>query len=81
MSGQTIPFRKGFAPHLTDAQQQQVLAALATLRMSSHDRFLLDLASELARRSPPISDLDLRVAIRTLLGVVPVKDVVHERVD
>jgi hypothetical protein len=67
-------------PSLSDAQQQRVLAALATLRLSAHDRFLLELASALAR-SPhhPVTDLDLKVAIRGLLGVMPPADLVHER--
>ena len=31
-------------PSLTDGQQRMVLAALSTLRLSGHDKFLLDLA-------------------------------------
>ena len=68
-------------PSLSEAQRKQVLAALATLRLSSHDKFLLDLASALARCQQPLSDLDLRIAIRQQLGVVPGKDIVHERAD
>ena len=64
-------------PSLTDTQQRMVLAALATLRMSGHDHFLLDLASALARCKQPVSDLDLKVAIRQLLGVVPIRDIVR----
>lgn len=66
-------------PYLSDDQQKMVLAALATLRMSSHDRFLLDLSSELARHSPPITDLDLRMAIRKLLGVTPRTETEQQR--
>jgi hypothetical protein len=65
-------------PYLSDAQQRTVLAALASLRMSSHDRFLLDLASALAHSpNQPVTDLDVRIAIRQLLGVVPIKDIVR----
>jgi hypothetical protein len=66
-------------PYLTTDQQKMVLTALATLRMSSHDRFLLDLSSEMARRSPPITDLDLRMAIRKLLGVTPQTETEQQR--
>jgi hypothetical protein len=59
-------------PALTPAQQGQVQAACATLRLAARDRFLLDLASELARSPTPLTDLDLRMAMRKLLGVVPV---------
>ena len=65
-------------PYLSDAQQKMVLAALASLRMTSHDRFLLDLASALAHSpNQPVTDLDVRIAIRQLLGVVPIKDIVR----
>jgi hypothetical protein len=65
-------------PSLTDAQQQQILAALSTLRLSGHDRFLLDLASALARcPNQPVTDLDVRIAVRQTLGVMPVRDIVH----
>jgi hypothetical protein len=63
---------------LTDRQREAVRAAAATLRLSARDAFLQDLAVELARCPAPISDLDLRVALRTLLGVTPVRDTVHE---
>jgi hypothetical protein len=64
-------------PHLSDAQQRMVLAALATLRLSGHDKFLLDLASALARCNHPVSNLDVRIAVRQLLGVTPVADLVQ----
>jgi hypothetical protein len=65
-------------PSLSPAQQQRVLAALRSLRLSGHDRFLLELASALARCPNPVTDLDLKVAIRQL-GSVPPRDLVHER--
>jgi hypothetical protein len=64
-------------PYLTDAQQRQVLAALASLRLAGHDRFLLDLASAMARCPHPVSDLDVKIAIRQLLGIVPIRDIVR----
>jgi hypothetical protein len=54
---------------LTDEQLEVVRAAASGLRLSVRDRFMLDLASELARCSTPVSDLELRVSIRKLLGV------------
>jgi hypothetical protein len=57
-------------PQLTEAQRAQVQAACATLRLTTRDRFLLDLASALARCRQPPTDVDLRVAVRKLLGVV-----------
>jgi hypothetical protein len=59
-------------PALTPAQQQQIRAACATLRWQARDAFLLDLASELANHPTPLTDLDLRMAVRKLLGVVAV---------
>ena len=58
-------------PSLTDGQQRMVLAALSTLRLSAHDKFLLELASALARCPQPVSDLYVRIAVRQILGVVP----------
>jgi hypothetical protein len=66
---------------LTDRQREAVRAAVATLRLSARDAFLQDLAVELARCSTPISDLDLRVSLGTLLGVTPVRDIARERAD
>jgi hypothetical protein len=57
---------------LTDEQMDMVRGAAATLRWAERDEFMLDLASALARCHAPVTDLDLRVAIRKLLGVVPV---------
>jgi hypothetical protein len=68
-------------PSLTDAQQRMVLAALGTLRLSAHDKFLLELASALARSPQPISDLTVRVQVRQILGTVPVRDVVHREAE
>lgn len=67
-------------PYLSDAQQKMVLAALATLRMSSHDKFLLELSSGLARSPQPVSDLAVRIAIRQILGVM-VRDTVRVEAD
>ena len=64
-------------PSLTPSQQQMLLAALRSLRLSGHDRFLLDLASALARCKQPVTDLDLKIALRQLLGVVPIRDIVR----
>jgi hypothetical protein len=69
------------SPSLTEVQQQMVLSALATLRLSAHDKFLLDLASALARCKQPVSDLDVKIAIRQLLGFVPVRDIVQGTVN
>jgi hypothetical protein len=68
-------------PSLTDAQQQQILAALSALRLSAHDKFLLELASALARCKQPVTDLDVRVQVRQILGTVPVRDVVHHEAE
>jgi hypothetical protein len=54
---------------LTDEQMEVVRLVAAPMRLSVRDRFMLDLASELARCNSPVSDLDVRVAIRKLLGV------------
>jgi hypothetical protein len=54
---------------LTDEQMQIVRTAAAKLRLSARDKFMLDLASVLARCHCPVSDTDLRAAIRQLLGV------------
>jgi hypothetical protein len=62
-------------PALTPAQEAQVLAAMATLRLSGQQQFMSDLRARLALRPKPVSDLDLRVALRQLLGVVPVKHI------
>ena len=65
-------------PSLTDSQQRMLLAALSTLRLSGHDKFLLDMACALAHSpNQPVTDLDVRIAIRQLLGVVPIKDIVR----
>jgi hypothetical protein len=55
---------------LTDEQMAMVRTAAAPMRLSARDRFMLDLASELARCHSPVSDLDVRICIRKLLGVV-----------
>jgi hypothetical protein len=62
-------------PALTPAQEAQVLAAMAPLRLRGQQQFLADLRARLALRPRPPSDLDLRVALRPLLGVVPVKNI------
>ncbi len=59
---------------LTDRQQEQVIAAAATLRLKSQDRFLQDLAHELGRRRYPPTDTDVKVAIRQLLGITPLRN-------
>jgi hypothetical protein len=54
---------------LTDTQKQIIRSAAANLRWVERDRFNLDLASALARCQAPVTDSDLRAAIRQLLGV------------
>jgi hypothetical protein len=63
-------------PALTEVQQQAVRVALATLRHSSRDAFLQALAGELARHRYPPSDTDVKVAIRQLLGIIPLRNFV-----
>jgi hypothetical protein len=67
-------------PSLTPEQQVQVLTALRSLRLSAHDRFLLDLTSALARCPQPVDDLSVRVHIRQILGVM-VRDTVRVAAD
>jgi hypothetical protein len=64
-------------PSLTPEQQVQVLTALRSLRLSAHDRFLLDLASALARCPQPVDDLAVKIQIRQLLGATPFKNIVR----
>jgi hypothetical protein len=54
---------------LTDAQMNLVRSAASSLRWIERDQFNLNLASALARCNAPVSDTDLRAAIRQLLGV------------
>jgi hypothetical protein len=54
---------------LTDEQMELVRTAAAPMRLSVRDKFMLDLASELARCRSPLTDADVRIAIRKLLGV------------
>lgn len=63
---------------LSDEQMATVKAACASLRPSSHDRFLQDLACELARYPQPPSDAELHIAIRSLLRIVPSRHFVSE---
>jgi hypothetical protein len=53
---------------LTDEQMDMVRSAAAPMRLSARDCFMLDLASALARCHAPVSDADLHVCIRQLLG-------------
>jgi hypothetical protein len=59
---------------LTDEQMRAVRTATAVLRHTARDRFLQDLAGELARLRYPLSDGDAQRAIHDLLGLVPVKN-------
>lgn len=69
-------------PYLTADQQKLVLIALSTLRLSGHDRFLLDLSSALAHcPHQPVRDLDVKIAIRQLIGIVPAGDIVNSEAD
>jgi hypothetical protein len=61
-------------PALTEAQQEVVRVAAATLRLRGRDKFLQALAVELARCSYPPSDADVKVAVRQLLGTTPLHD-------
>jgi hypothetical protein len=56
---------------LTDEQMAAVRDAAATLRLNARDKFLQALACELARCYNPTrpTDVDVRVAIRQILGV------------
>jgi hypothetical protein len=56
---------------LTTEQMAAVRTAASTLRLSARDKFLQALACELARCSNPthLTDIDLRVVIRQILGV------------
>jgi hypothetical protein len=54
---------------LSDEQMELVRSAAATLRWAERDQFNLNLASALARCHAPVTDTDLRAAIRQLLGV------------
>jgi hypothetical protein len=54
---------------LTDAHKDMIRSATANLRWVARDKFNLDLAAALARCRTPLTDADLRVAIRQLLGV------------
>jgi hypothetical protein len=67
-------------PSLTPEQQVQVLSALRSLRLSAHDKFLLDLASALARCPHPVDDLAVKIHIRQILGVM-VSDTVRVAAD
>ena len=53
---------------------EAVRTAAATLRLRGRDKFLQALAVELARCRYPPSDMDVKVAIRQLLGVTPLHD-------
>ena len=53
---------------LSDAQMNTVRHAAASLRWLQRDRFMLDLASTLARCHDPPTDSDLQICIRQLLG-------------
>jgi hypothetical protein len=68
-------------PSLTPEQQVQVLSAFRSLRLSAHDKFLLELAASLARCPQPVSDLYVRIAVRQILGVVPLRDIVHREAE
>lgn len=59
---------------LTDAQMEMVRVAAATLRLRGRDKFLQALAVELARYRYPPSDMDVKVAVRQLLGIKPLHD-------
>ena len=48
-----------------------VRAACASLRLAARDRFLQELACELARYPSHPTDADLRICIRQLLGITP----------
>lgn len=61
-------------PSLTPEQQVQVLRALRSLRLSAHDRFLLELSSALVRCKQPVDDLAVKIAIRQSIGLVPLGD-------
>jgi hypothetical protein len=61
---------------LTDEQMRCVRSACSVLRHTARDRFLQDLAGELARLRYPLSDSDVQAAIHDLLGLVPVKNFV-----
>jgi hypothetical protein len=63
-------------PSLSPEQMKAVRCAAATLRPSGRDAFLQDLARELARQRPPLSDHAVLDAIRHLLGLVAVKNFV-----
>jgi hypothetical protein len=71
-----LAMRKPLA--LTDDQMAIVRAASASLRLAARDRFLQDLACELARYPHPPTDTDLRVCIRQLLGLVPLCHLAHK---
>jgi hypothetical protein len=61
-------------PALTEVQAEIVRSVSATLRLASRDKFLAALASQLSRCDQPLRDLDLKIAIRNLLGVTAVRD-------
>jgi hypothetical protein len=54
---------------LTDAQREMIRRAASALHWVERDKFNLDLASAFARCRHPLTDTDLRVCIRQLLGV------------
>jgi hypothetical protein len=56
---------------LSSEQMAVVKAASASLRPAARDRFLLDLASALARYPHQPSDAELHICIRQLLGITP----------
>jgi hypothetical protein len=61
---------------LTDEQARCVRTACSVLSYTARDKFLQDLAGELARRRYPLSDADVQDAVHQLLGLVPVKNFV-----
>ncbi len=63
---------------LTDQQKEQVTAACATLRLTSQDRFLQDLAHELGRRRYPPTDTDVHSAVKMLLANTPAASFISE---
>jgi hypothetical protein len=63
---------------LSDEQMQAVRAASASLRLAARDRFLQDLACELARYPHQPSDAELHIAIRSLLRIAPSTHFVSE---
>jgi hypothetical protein len=72
----TKPMRQHQPPTLSPEQARCVRTACSVLRHTARDRFLQDLACELAKRRTPLSDADVQAAISDLLGLVAVKNFV-----